>query len=271
MLVSCPQCKANYQLDATIRNVVLVCHRCGTEFNLDQPQEATPLPVYEEAVLFESIEQPYSNLNNQREASNDKPESYPQQDNANPPDYQEEGKAAAYLSEDHLLPERQSLKLWPWLILVLLCISSLGIWKHQQQWLAQPWLRSLMMNIQLTVAPNPADWGIEQEDLHSQWIDRQDGSRVLFIDGYIKNRLLSNQIPPAIQISFFDMPNSSAIQTRTIVITEPPSLPTIRHTPYIAPAIDQIPVSAGGKRAFTLVIENVPEQARELSMMITNP
>jgi len=279
MLVSCPQCKAKYQLATIIKNAILVCHRCGTEFHTSQPEKKRS-PVDHEASLFEYTEAPTKEIKKPvpEVPSSNEPELPPEKvDEADIHaeqfdtaqfDTEQDDIPHIQLSEERLLPERAQTRIWHWLILVLLCISGLGIWHNQKQWLAQPWVRSLMMNMQLSVSSNPADWGILKDNIHSQWIDRQDHSRVLFIDGYIQNRLLSDRTPPSIQISFFDMPNSSAIQTRTIAITEPPSLPTIRHAPYIAPATDQIPISAGGKRAFTLVIENVPKQALELSMVI---
>jgi len=279
MLVSCPQCKAKYQLAAIIKNAILVCHRCGTEFHAGQAEKKST-SVDHELSLFE-----YTKTHKKETAieieptqtpSDNKPVLPAQQTDQTAPDAeQRETKPHdmpdIQLSEDRLLPERSQTRIWHWLILVLICISLLGIWNNQKQWLAQPWMRSLMMNMQLSVTSSPADWGILKDNLHSQWIDRQNHSRVLFIDGYIQNRLLSEQAPPAIQVSFYDMPNSRAIQTRIITITEPPNLPTIRHAPYIAPAIDQIPVSAGGQRAFTLVLENVPEQAREVSINIASP
>ncbi|MDQ6955846.1 MAG: hypothetical protein Q9M21_01490 [Mariprofundaceae bacterium] len=287
MLVSCPQCKAKYQLATTIKNAVLVCHRCGAEFHTNQPEKEHS-PAYQEASLFEytktssekvepsTLKVPASNEPTLPPEQTDKTNIHVEQVDTQPSDTEQISVEQTdiphiQLSKERLLPERGQTHIWYWLILVLLCISGLGIWNNQKQWLAQPWVRSLMMNMQVSIASNPADWDILKNNIHSQWIDRQDDSRVLFIDGYIQNRLLSDQIPPAIQINFFDMPNSRAIQTRTLAITEPPSLPTIRHAPYIAPAIDQVPISAGGKRAFTLIIENVPEQAREISMVIATP
>ncbi|MDQ6968796.1 MAG: hypothetical protein Q9M14_08960 [Mariprofundaceae bacterium] len=278
MLVSCPQCKAKYQIATTIKNAILVCHRCGAEFHTNQAEKEISLADREPS-LFEPIQtvEKEETIKAALPSSDSEPVRPPQQ--ADETDETDETDSGAeqhdiphiQLSEDRLLPERGQTRLWYWLILVLLCLSGLGIWNNQKQWLAQPWMRSLMMNMQFSVTSSPADWGIIKDNIHSQWIDRQDNSRVLFIDGYIQNRLLSDQTPPAIQVSFFDMPNSHAILTRTITITEPPSLPQIRHAPYIAPAIDQVSVSAGGQRAFTLVIENVPKQARELSIQIEIP
>ena len=277
MLVSCPQCKTKYQLAIAIKNAILVCHRCGTEFHTDQPVKE-PVHADHETSLFEYTEPSPTDIdtNHLENFSENKltlpPEQVHEADfNAEQSDIKQHDTPHIQRSAERVLPERRQTRIWHWFILVLLCISALGVWNNQKQWLAQPWVRSFMMNMQFTVTPNPADWGIIKDNIHSQWIDRQDHSRVLFIDGYIQNRLLSDQTPPTIQVSFFDMPNSRAIQSRTLVITEPPSLPEIRHAPYTPPAIDMVPVSAGGQRAFTLIIKNVPEQARELSINIATP
>jgi len=269
MLVSCPQCKAKYQLAATIKNAILVCHRCGTEFHSSQVKKADAYIDHELSLFKHSETCKAKALPIPPPSDNESKLSSPQTDEIvsntekyNIPHHQP--------SEDLLLPKRRKTRIWHWLTLVLICVSLLGIWNNQKQWLTQPWVRSLMMNMEFPVTSSSADWGILKDNLHSQWIDRQNHSRVLLIDGYIQNRLLSDQAPPAIQVSFYDMPHSRAIQTRIITITEPPNLPAIRHAPYIAPAIDQIPVSAGGQRAFTLVLENVPEQAREVSINIAS-
>ncbi len=57
MHISCPHCHATYKVGPLIRNAILVCHRCRTEFSLDdrpiaqqQPEEADTehsLPLFE--------------------------------------------------------------------------------------------------------------------------------------------------------------------------------------------------------------------------------
>ena len=166
------------------------------------------------------------------------------------------------------MPKRSSTRIWPWIVLVLLAIAGLGIWKNQTQWLEHTWIRSVMLKIGMPVKPNPSDWLVVQDHVQNQWVDRQDHSRVLVINGYIQNQLLAEQHTPDLKLSFFDIPESGAISSRIMPITEPPSLPQIRHAPYMPPAHDNIPVSAGGKRAFTLVVENVPEGTRGVSIAI---
>ncbi|MDQ6954541.1 MAG: hypothetical protein Q9M20_03770 [Mariprofundaceae bacterium] len=241
MFVSCPQCKAQYLLEANIKNVILICHRCDTEFSSE--------PDIKDGAHSPNIAaRPELRLDSGNEVL-----------------------AVMPLPEKMVLPKRGKVRVWPWLILVLLCAAGLGIWNNQNQWLSQPWVRSLMMNVKLPITPEARDWELVEESLNSQWVDRQDGSRVLVVSGYIHNRLLSDQIPPSLRVRFFDVPHSSAVDTRSVAIYEPPSLVAIQHAPYLPPPIDQVPVSAGGQRAFTLILENIPEQYQEISMSISVP
>ena len=123
-----------------------------------------------------------------------------------------------------------------------------------------------MMQAGFPVSPQASDWMIIKDRLSSQWIERQDHSHALLINGYIQNRTSVPQNPPAIQLSLLS--DNHLLQTRDIIITEPPGIADINHAPYLAPAVDQVPVSAHGQRAFTLLLENVPEQANAFSIRV---
>jgi len=45
MHVTCPQCHATYELKDDIQHVLLVCHRCQTEFTTDDEKKAPPTPI----------------------------------------------------------------------------------------------------------------------------------------------------------------------------------------------------------------------------------
>jgi len=256
MLVICPQCKAQYQLGSVIKNAILVCHRCGDEFNVE--------------------EQPIQHI------SDDEPSLF--EGNTPPPSPEDIVEATAFetpafiddeasISDNQatISPRRKQAHMWPWLIFVLICVAGLGLWKNQSSWLEQPWARSLMMNLKLPVTFNPNDWSIATDNLQSQWVKRQDDSRILLISGYIHNRLLSDQLAPPLRINFHEVPNGPILSTYIMPITEPPSLPQIRHAPFVSPDIDSVPIAAGGMRAFTLVIENAPEDSREFTLGIATP
>jgi len=251
MLVICPQCKAQYQLGSVIKNAILVCHRCGDEFDVEaQPEQDI---LNDEPSLFEGNPSP----------------SFPEErvDIPTPTDAETPMPA----NQSTLSPRRKQAHIWPWLIFVLLCIAGLGVWKNQHLWLEQPWARSLMMNLKLPVTFNANDWSIATNSLHSQWINRQDDSRILLISGYIHNQLLSDQLVPPLRINFHEVPNGPVLSTYTMPITEPPSLPQIRHAPFLSPDIDSVPIAARGMRAFTLIIENPPEGSREFTLSIATP
>jgi len=252
MLVICPQCKAQYQLGSVIKNAILVCHRCGDEFNVEEQ----PIQHISDAEpsLFEGNTSP-------------------------PPSPEDIARAPVLIDADAsisanqatLSPRRKQAHIWPWLIFVLICVAGLGVWKNKNSWLEQPWARSLMMNLKLPVTFNANDWSIATDSLHSQWVNRQDDSRILLISGYIHNQLLSDQLAPPLRINFHEVPNGPILISYIMPITEPPSLPQIRHAPFLSPDIDSVPIAAGGMRAFTLIIENPPEDSREFTLGIATP
>ncbi|MDX8398066.1 MAG: hypothetical protein R8K49_07085 [Mariprofundaceae bacterium] len=244
MLITCPQCKAHYQLHRIEQSVILVCHRCNTEFATTQHQPS----------LITDQSKAESTLQNQPSIT---PTSESSPKNSPEPHIPEQ----AY-------PARKQAHIWPWLIFILISISGFGLWQHQQQWQAQPWLRSIMLQVQIPIQQHASDWKLMQDQSHSQWITRQDNSQILFIDSAIKNLLSAKQAPPTLQLRFYAAPNSPAIQSRIIAITEPPSLPNIRHAPFIAPATDLTPVMEHQSRTFSLVIENIPKHARNFTLSV---
>jgi len=347
MIVSCPKCKAKYRFNTLIKNAILVCHRCGNEFNSNPetiiPQQApdapslftpksnppiAPLPHFltknshipeppsnddkledetsektekEQLSQEKKAKKPLSYDNRvEKQAENNKKEEISNNIEHNTPEnpsieeketnesqttpeaphemiapthYMDmPAKLDFELTGEHFIrPQRRQARLWTWLIGVLCVISGIGVWQNIDQWQKQSWVRSAMINLQYPMPKQRSDWHIDKDNLHSQWITRQDKSRVLFIDGYVYNQILADQTPPTLQVGLLDMPNSAPLSVRYMHITEPPSLPQIRHAPYTPPAVDNIPVSAHGKRAFTLIIEDIPEHIREISLAVAKP
>jgi hypothetical protein len=276
MIISCPKCKAQYKLDSLIKNAILVCHRCGTEFNPNQETKPAQMRIAQGVSLFDAAQQqvnkkesPAMDTSTDIDVEQHDVVSEPTDTTETPiTTYDISDDITTHLDKSMLMPKRASVRLWPWLILVLLCIAGFGVWQNQQQWLQHPWVRSAMLQMNLPIKAKDSDWLIVRDHIQQQWIDRQDKSRVLLISGYIQNRLYAKQIPPAFLVTFFDIPESGAIDTRLMSFTEPPNLPQIRHAPYIAPPKDTVPIAAKGKRAFTLVIEHVPEGTRHVSLSI---
>ncbi len=164
--------------------------------------------------------------------------------------------------------QRKKSSILPWLTIVLLTIAAAGLYYYQSTWLQQPWLRQILASVHYPLTPQASDWHIVQHDALRQWVTRQDGSKVLVLSGYIRNTLPAPQLPPKLQVRFFDIPGAAPIQRMTLSITRPPDAPRIHHAPYTPPKNDRTPIAAHGKRAFTLVIEHVPEHSREVSIRV---
>ena len=168
-------------------------------------------------------------------------------------------------------PQRKKSSLLPWLTMVLLIIAAAGFQAYQNTWLQQPWLRHILASLHYPLNAQASDWHITQHDGLRQWITRQDGSKVLVLSGYIRNTLPIPRPLPKLEVRFFDVSSAASIQRMTVNITQTPDIPRIHHAPYIPPENDRTPVAAHAKRAFTLVLEHVPEHSREVSIQVFLP
>jgi len=300
MHITCPHCNAAYEVGPVIKNALLVCYRCHTEFGVDEtPVEAKdktfPTPEQEESLpLFELTE---NNKSKEFEAAEPSEEQQPEQpvseeeDRAAGPERVAEeyaaGKTAveikapaedsettdkeiAAVTEDDktpLPPARKNVAIWPWLIFILLIIGGSGFWYKQDVWLDHPWVRSVLINMHLPVEVRDKDWHIVPESVHGQWLTRDDQSRILMIEGRVANRLYCELSPPQIQVRFFDDSGLDKILGEiTLAITEPPSIEQVKHAPFETPGIDHVPVEAQGERGFFLVLDSLPERTADFTL-----
>lgn len=168
---------------------------------------------------------------------------------------------------ESLPPARKSVVIWPWLIAMLLIISGTGFWFKQDVWLDHPWVRSVLINIHLPVEVRNKDWFIIPGSVQGNWLERDDGSQVLTVQGRIENRLYCELPPPRILVQFFDDTGiTESLGEKLLSITEPPSMEQIKHAPFEMPDIDRIPVEAQGERGFFLVLESLPEQTADFTL-----
>jgi hypothetical protein len=166
-----------------------------------------------------------------------------------------------------LAPARKELVIWPWLVAMLLIISSFGFWYKKDVWLDHPWVRSVLINMYLPVEVRDKDWFIVPDSVQGHWLKRDDGSQVLLIQGRIENRLYCELPPPHIAIHFFDDSGiNESIDEKTLPITEPPSMDQVKHAPFVTPDLDRIPVEAQGQRGFFLVLESLPDQVADFTL-----
>ena len=164
-------------------------------------------------------------------------------------------------------PARKEIRIWPWLVVILLIISGVGFWYKQDAWLDHPWVRSVLINLHLPVTVRDKDWVIVPESVQGNWLKRDDGSQVLIIQGRIENLLYCELSPPKILVRFFDESGiTESLEERIMSITEPPSMEKVKHAPFVTPGLDRVAVEAQGQRGFFLVLESLPEQAADFTL-----
>lgn len=325
MQINCPQCHAVYEVGPLIKNAVLICHRCNTEFGADgkaisskdkkaQPadngltlfehaasdgeKQAAPSPetAVEDAAdeaqgkemtaatdaSRKSIQESENTVRKNGilsiskilEESPDKaPPAMPKQETAEiPPSAVEEdaGEHPPAATEENagepIALRRGKSRIWPWLTAILLLLGGGGFYFKQDVWLNHPWVRSMLININIPLPLRNEDWVVVSDNVQAQWITRQDNSRALLIEGTVENQLYCSMTPPKILIRFFEPASDSVIAEQLKNITEPPTAKQIEQAPYIAPAIDKVPVESRGTRAFILIIEESPEGANHFEL-----
>jgi len=330
MNISCPHCKAAYEIGTPIKNAVLVCHRCHTEFRMDEGvvehseknaarQQESSLPLFEHtdsqqrqagsetgsATMEPSAQKretsdieedsgipvPAFLEGNDEYAEQIKRENMPIPDPAivatgrerrkerlqtdemssvaaNEPEESFNSQPESMVSVDETLPPaRTDVVIWPWLIVILLVIGSVGFWYKKDAWLDQPWFRSVMINMHLPVEVRDKDWFIIPSSVQGHWLKRDDGSQVLVIQGRIENRLFCELQPPRILVRFFDDTGiTDSLGEQLLPITEPPAVEQVKHAPFVTPPKDMVPVEAQGQRGFFLVVESPPERTADFTL-----
>jgi len=164
-------------------------------------------------------------------------------------------------------PPRRSLRIWPWLLIVLLSTAGAGFWLHRDAWMDSIWLRSSLANLGLPIPVRDKDWSIDPESVRATWVERDDGSRVMVIEGRVINRLSRTLPLPMIRVRYFAAGDPErVIRTFELPVTQPPLLDDIRHAPFDAPPVDALPVVDLGVRDFVLVIEDAPTEAGDFEL-----
>lgn len=221
MRIVCPECHASYQVEAVIKNAVLVCYRCNTEFD---------------------------SYGNRVVAGNATAQLFQQQ----------EEQAPTFGLRDLMQSgmKKRGQGVWLWMMLLLLLVSGAGLAVNWTQWSNHSLARGYIMSIQGNTPILDRDWEISPDSVHTQWLKRVDNSLVLIIEGEVENKLGIALPTPEIRITFITQTgqNPEVIQP----ITEPASLDTLTAVPFISPTVDKTPINALGSRGFLLLIEDAP-------------
>lgn len=229
MRIVCPECHAAYQVGAMIKNAILVCHRCNTEF------DSYGNKIVEESEISQILSQQQSVA----------------------PTFGIHELKQAGLQKHHA-------HIWVWMSLVLLALSAAGLVWHWPTWQYHADIRGYLVGTQPQQTVLDRDWLILPESVHSQWLVRDDKSIVLIIEGKVRNQLNTPLPAPEIQISF----NTQTGQDYTLIqaITEPPSLSTLQASPFISPPVDSTRIRSLGERGFILLIKDTPRSSQQFVM-----
>lgn len=248
MRIACPHCQATYRLSDISPGTILVCHRCNTEFVVTTPELETGAPPAKSDDQLHLFGRTGSNSS----VSARSPDADMQQP-----------------LEESAAPVRRNVKIWPWLVSTLLLVTLSGFLVQKDAWLDNPWLRSTLINLGLPVEVRNKDWLVRPETVQAQWLKRTDGSRVLVIEGRLVNQLSCELPLPQLVLDFYadDAPDK-IVKTELVTVTLPPSMQTIRHAPYRAPAVDDVPVAARGERGFLVVLDSVPPRIADFTIGI---
>jgi hypothetical protein len=221
MRVVCPECFASYQVEAVIKNAVLVCHKCNTEFDS------------------------YGN----RVVAGDATSQFFQTQEEHAPTFGIKDLVQSGM-------DKRKQHVWLWMSLILLLIAAAGIAYNWALWSHHGVFRGYQLQVQSHAPILDSDWQINPESVHSQWIKRDDGSLALVVEGEASNLIGYPLPPPELQITFITQTG----QNDTIIqpITEPADMDTLMASPYLSPAVDKTSVFPLASRGFILVLEDVP-------------
>lgn len=287
MRISCPTCQATYSVDQLDKDALMVCHRCGTEFGYggeyhgaDKHARTDEAAETDSGMMFLFSESQETGLpaTEAEPAGEADEEALPREAGL----HETSGDAISETEEASLeetaLPQadtgalqelqRKAVNIWPWLVAILLLIAVTGLWMNRDLWLDNPWIRSVMINAGLPVDVRDKDWRVMPESVRAQWIKRDDKSHVLVIDARVKNLLQCELPPPRIRVLVYGSDDPDRIvMERTMPITEPPLIDAIRHAPFVTPPENNLPVTARSDRGFILVLENLPKNAGDFSLL----
>ncbi len=229
MRVICPECFASYQIEAVVKNAVLVCHKCETEFD----------SFGNKVVVGDATSQFFK-------AQEEQTPTFGIKD----------------LAQSGMVKRRQHV--WLWMSLILMALAIAGIIKHWQLWSHHGVFRGYQLQIQTDSPVLDSDWQVKPESVHSQWLKRDDGSLVLIVEGEVRNLLSIPLPPPEIKVTFITQTgqNDKVIQP----ITEPADMQTLTASPYVSPPVDKTPVFPLASRGFILVLEDVPLSTQNIEL-----
>ncbi len=222
MRIVCPECHAAYQVGAIIKNAILVCHRCNTEFDTYGNKIAEGNKT---AGVFKKQEE----------------------------------HAPTFGVKDLIQAGMGGKKeyIWLWMILILSALIFTGIAVQWEHWKFNSIARAVSIETNQDAPILDRDWKIIANTVQSQWLKRKDGSLALVIEGQVQNLVGTALPPPEIKITFVTQIGQNIEMVSPI--TEPADLETLQKVPFMSPPVDKTPVPMLSTRGFLLLIEEAPQ------------
>jgi len=171
-----------------------------------------------------------------------------------------------------LAPQRRDAHLGRWFMLILLLVAGSGFLLQKDAWLDNRWFRTTLMQVGFDLPVRAKDWQIEPESITPRWITRDDGHRILLVRGTIRNLLATDLPSPQLLVTFFsaelpDQPLASTV-TRTIRL---PHEDDLRTATFLNPALDLSQTKALSSHPFTILIQDVPENTADFTLLPAIP
>lgn len=227
MRIICPECHAAYQVGPMIKNAILVCHRCNTEFdtfgNKIAPDNET-LEVFKK----QEVHAPTVGLR----------------------DLIQSGMATRHTH------------FWAWLIIILFSLSVLGLSIRWDHWQYDSFFRAISLDTNLTTTILDRDWQVLPDTIHTRWLTRDDQSVVLIIEGQVKNLVDAALHVPEIEVAFVTQTGKDIKITQAI--TEPVDFKALQRVPFSSPPVDKTPIAPSGSRGFLLLVEHAPRSTQHI-------
>ncbi|MDX8413591.1 MAG: zinc ribbon domain-containing protein [Mariprofundales bacterium] len=156
-----------------------------------------------------------------------------------------------------------SVRLWPWLMALLLIVAGIGGWLNQQAWLHTP----LVESVHAWWAPQRSiGWQISHP--RPQWINRQDAPPLLAIGVELRNGVLFDRTPPPLLLTTHIRGDNRAAESQLVTLHQQPSLTQLEQPSWQPPSADRTPISAGVRRSYTIVLNHPPKLLKSVELTL---